>query len=257
MKLQLPQANYRFRAKASALHFCLSLLVAALAATLVFWLWFPWPYRVISGGQELFWLLTSVDVVLGPLLTFAVFDAAKGRRHLQRDLAVIVLLQLAALTYGLHTVYQVRPIALVFEVDRFRVITPNDVHLPELPMAPEQYQRLPLTGPWILGTRAARDGRESTDALIKGFEGIDVGQRPIFWQPFELSKADALKRARPLAALMTRYPARAAAVEAALREAGVRAEEAKFLPVVARRDWVAVLTANGDVATFLPLDGFF
>lgn len=257
MKLRLPQASLRFRARASALHFCLSLVVAALGALLVFGLWYPWPYRVISGGQELFLLLTSVDVVLGPLLTFAVFDPAKGRRHLQRDLAVIVVLQLAALAYGLHTVYQVRPVALVFEVDRFRVVTANDVYLPDLPKAAEQFQRLPLTGPWVLGARAMRDGRESTEALIKGFEGFDVGQRPIFWQPFELSKADALEKARPLATLVSRYPDRVTVIEAEMRGVGVRVEDAKFLPVIARRDWVAVLTAKGDLATFLPLDGFF
>ena len=257
MNLHLPQANLRSRLKAAGLHFCLSLAVAALAAVLVFGVWYPWPYRIISGGQELFWLLTTVDVILGPLLTFAVFDLAKGRRHLQRDLAVIVALQLAALAYGLHTVYQVRPVALVFEVDRFRVVTANDVYLEDLPQAPEAYRQLPLTGPWVLGTRRPRDGAENTEALIKGFEGYDVGQRPLFWQPYEQSRADALQRARPVSVLVARYPASKEAIEARLREASVRPEDARFAPVVARQDWVAVLDAKGDVASFIALDGFF
>lgn len=257
MKLSLPRANLRSRAKASLLHFSASLVVALLAATLVFGLWYRWPYRLISGGQELFVLLVSVDIVLGPLLTFAVFDTAKGRRHLTRDLTAIVILQLAALVYGLHTVYEARPVALVFEVDRFRVITAYDVHRPELPEALEQYRRLPLTGPWILGTRKVRDGRENTDALVLGFKGIDIGQRPLFWQPYELSKPDIFKKARSVSVLMERYPTRRSEIEAAMRSAGIQPESATFLPVVARLDWVAVLDKTGDVATYLPLDGFF
>ena len=48
---------------------------------------------------------------------------------------MIGVLQLAALVYGLHTVYIVRPVAMVFEVERFRLVTANDVLLDELPKA--------------------------------------------------------------------------------------------------------------------------
>ena len=84
-----------------------------------------------------FFLVMSVDVVLGPVLTFAVFNRAKGVRHLRRDLAVIGVLQTAALAYGLHTVYIVRPVAMVFEVDRFRLVNgrcrSSRQELPEAP----------------------------------------------------------------------------------------------------------------------------
>jgi hypothetical protein len=36
----------------------------------------------MAGGRDLFLLVTSVDVVIGPVLTFAVFNRAKGARHL-------------------------------------------------------------------------------------------------------------------------------------------------------------------------------
>ncbi len=41
-------------------------------ALLVFAVWYPYPYREISGGRELFTLVVAVDVVLGPLITFVV-----------------------------------------------------------------------------------------------------------------------------------------------------------------------------------------
>ena len=116
----------RSRFKAFAIHLGISALVAASAAALVFLVWFPYPFREISGGQSLFGLVVAVDVVLGPLLTWVVFDRRKPRSELVRDLAVISLIQMAALLYGLATVYQVRPLYLVHEVDRFRVIAQAD-----------------------------------------------------------------------------------------------------------------------------------
>jgi hypothetical protein len=68
---------WKDRLRASAIHFCISVAIALLAALLVFFVWYPNPYREISGGRELFLILVSVDVVLGPLITLAIFDRAK------------------------------------------------------------------------------------------------------------------------------------------------------------------------------------
>ena len=84
-----------------------------------------------------------------------------------------------------------------------------------------------------------------------------LGQRPLFWQPYAESMADALLRAKPMALLLKQYPAQAAALSAQLREFGVNAASARFLPVMARGNWVAVLDAHGPIAGFLPVDGFF
>ena len=69
--------HMRDRLQAFGIHFLLSLLVAALAALLVFGLWFPYPYREISGGRELFLLIVGVDIVIGPLITLAIFNRSK------------------------------------------------------------------------------------------------------------------------------------------------------------------------------------
>ena len=193
----LKRLTLRQRARAAGLHLLVSALLAAAAAALVFGLWYPGIYRLASGGRDLFLLVTSVDVILGPLLTFAVFDLAKGWKHLRRDLAVIGVIQTAALVYGLHTVYIVRPVAMVFEVDRFRVIAAADVYLPELPKARTDYRSLPLTGPWLLGTRAPKAGDERNDAIFMGLEGIDRANRPKFWQPYADSLPEVLAKSRP------------------------------------------------------------
>jgi hypothetical protein len=243
---------------AAGWHLLISALVAAMAAALVFGLWYPGPFRLLAGGQGLFLLVVNVDVVLGPLLTFAVFDRRKGWPHLRRDLAVIGALQLAALVYGLHTVYSVRPVALVFEVDRFRVVAALEVYEPELPQARPEYRHLPLTGPWMLSIRDAQAGTEKTDALLMAVEkGVDMGQRPRFWQPYEEARAAAFARAQPVALLMRQYESRAGEFRAALAAAGLAEAQARFLPLIARGAWVAVLDSSGNIATFLAVDGFF
>ncbi len=253
----LERLDLRRRARAAGVHLLISAAVAAVAAALVFGLWYPGPYRLLAGGQSLFVLLMTVDVVLGPMLTLAVFNLNKGWPHLKRDLAVIGVLQLAALLYGLYMVYTVRPVATVFEVDRFRVVAAGEVHLPELPLARAEYQRLPLSGPWLLGLRPTQDSEERNSALFMGLNGVDVSQRPRFWQPYAESASKASAKARPLSVLLARYPQESARVQQRLAERQIDAGTARFLPVTARGDWVVILDAAGALVEFVPVDGFF
>lgn len=253
----LQHFDLRRRAYAAAVHLLISGAVVAVVAGLVFGLWYPGPYRLLSGGRGLFFLVSGVDVVLGPLLTFAVFDMTKGWIHLRRDLIVIGLLQAAALVYGLHAVYLVRPVAMVFEVDRFRVIAAGDVYLPELPKARPEYRSLPLTGPWLLGARVAAAGDERNDALFKGLDGFDTGQRPTFWQPYADSMSAAVARSRPVSLLLAHYPSRVVELREALHDMQADETSARFLPLMARGEWVVVIDSGGKLLGQLNVDGFF
>lgn len=253
----IDRLDLRRRVHAAGIHLFISAGVAILAALLVFGLWFPGIYRQIAGGRDLFLLVTSVDVVLGPLLTFAVFNVKKGRTHLRQDLAIIGVIQMAALIYGMSTVSAARPVAMVFETDRFRVIAAAQVEQTELADARPEYRTLPLTGQWLLGTRTPL-GAERNDVLFKGLNGMDLAQRPRFWQPYTDSVADALARSRPIAILLARYPLIAPEIRAKLRELGVEEDGAKFLPLVGRGgDWVTILDAAGRPVHFVRADGFF
>ena len=139
--------DWSSRIRAATIHLGCSLAVAALAAALVFTLWYPWPYRIVSGGTELFALLVSVDAVIGPIITLAVFDQRKPQATLSRDLVIVVLLQLTALGYGLHTTFIARPVVLAFEGQRFRATTAVQVAEEELPEAPASLRSLPIDGP--------------------------------------------------------------------------------------------------------------
>ncbi|TAK78329.1 MAG: pilus assembly protein [Aquabacterium sp.] len=246
------------RLKAMGAHLLISLTLAAALAALVMLVWYPWPYSVLAGGRGLFWLVVSVDVILGPVLTFVAFNTAKPRAELVRDLACIAAVQLAALGYGLHTVYEVRPVAFVFEVDRFRLVGAADVRRQELPQARAAYRHLSLRGPLLLAARESNPGDERLQTIKLALQGYDVGTRPSYWVPYDSQLKRVLASARPVTLLYRQKPETAAELDGQLAAMGVDKASARFLPITARvQDWSVILKADGSIAGFLPRDGFF
>lgn len=245
--------------RAATLHFLASSAVAVLAAALVFGLWFPYPYRELAGGRELFLLMVVVDVMCGPVLTAVLFNPSKSRRELVLDLGLVVLVQLAALVYGVHTVAQARPVYLAFEVDRFRVVTVADVHKDTLNPAQGGVHVLPWTGPRMIGVRSARDGDEMLASLDLSLRGIEPSTRPDWWQAYELSKPQVQAKAQPVADLRRKRVDKASLIDEAVRASGLPEEELAWLPLTSFRsmEWVIFVNKRtADVVSFAPVDGF-
>lgn len=251
--------DWRARLRAAIIHLGLSALVAMLAALLMFALWYPYPYREVSGGRDLFQLVVAVDIVLGPLLTFTVFNRAKPRTELRRDLSVIALLQLAGLAYGLWTVHLARPVHMVFEYDRFRVVHQVEIPLELTPAAPAGIEVAPWGAPTLLSLRPFRNPQEHADLTLAALQGLPLSARPDLWQTYEAGREQVLRAAKPVAQLKSRFPQRAAEIDAALRQAGREAAAAAYLPLVARKAeaWTVLLDAKtAEVIGYLPLDSF-
>ena len=246
------------RLKASGIHLCISLLIAALAATLVFGLWYPYPYREISGGRELFFLVVSVDVILGPLITLAVFSRSKPWTALRRDLAVVALIQLAALGYGLWTVFVARPVHMVFELDRYRVVHAVDVPTELLSQTPLGIDALPWGGPTLLAVRPFKDDKEKMDATVAALQGVQIGARPDLWQSYEQAVPEILTVAKPVGALKLRFAGQAQDIDAVLAKAGRNAQGVLYLPLVGRKSfWTVFLDpVTAQVVATMPLDSF-
>ncbi|RYX93048.1 MAG: pilus assembly protein [Comamonadaceae bacterium] len=246
---------------AAGIHLAISLAIAVIAALLVFGVWYPYPYSDISGGRSLFLLVVSVDVVMGPLLTLAVFNRRKPMKELRRDLFLIGVLQLAALGYGLWTVAVARPVHLVFEFDRFRVVHAIDVPDELVGKAPPELRTLPLTGPTLLSVREFKSAAEGSDATLAALQGVSLASRPDLWQAYETAKPQVLARSRPVDDLKKRFPARTAEIDAALKNArasGGNDRKIAYLPMVSRSTfWTAFIDANtAEVIAFVPIDSF-
>ena len=246
------------RLGASGIHLGISLCVAVFAAALVFGLWYPYPYGEISGGRELFFLVVAVDVIMGPLITLAIFNRAKPRRELLIDFTVVGLLQLAALGYGLWTVFAARPVHLVFEYSRMTVVHAIDVDADLLAKAPTSLQKLPVTGPTVIALRPFKNPAEQFDATMAAFEGFPLAARSDLWQAYEPVRADVLKEAKPVAELRARFSNQAAQIDRAIAATGKPVTDLRYLPLLSRKTaWTVLLDATtAEPLGYLPLDSF-
>jgi hypothetical protein len=244
--------------KAATAHFGLSLLVALMAAALVFGVWFPFPYRELAGGRELFILVVTVDVICGPLLTLVLYNPAKPRAELVRDLGLVALIQMAALIYGLWTVWLVRPVFLVNEFDRFKAVANADVRRFDFDKLPASLQPKIWAGPITVGLRQPKDMEERQKVLFESVQGgPDYAERPEFYLPYEGQVAlQSLNRGKSLADFIKRYPLQTDAINKIANSIGVSVDQLKYVPVTGRSDWIALVNKQGNIVGFVPGDGF-
>jgi len=259
MTVSTSSFDWHSRAKAALIHLTANACVAAAVAALVFGVWYPWPYRDLSGGTELFGLVVGCDVVLGPVITFVIFDLRKRRSDLVRDLGIVVALQLAALAYGLHMASIARPVVLALEENRFRVVSAADVLDSELPQAPVALRSLSLFGPRLVYTSVPSDSKQKEQAVSLALQGYDIGTRPSLWKPWDADAQRAARaNAKALGELARRRPAARADIDAAAARSGRPMASLAYIPVIALRgDWVALIDAtSGQIVGFAAVDGF-
>lgn len=104
--------------KATAIHLSMSIAVFAYLAYLIIFVWYPEPYFSVDGGWQGLRLVAAVDLVLGPFITFLIFNPNKSMREIVFDLFIIAVIQFGALAYGVYTTYAQRPVAVVI-IDEF------------------------------------------------------------------------------------------------------------------------------------------
>jgi hypothetical protein len=241
--------------KAGLVHLIVSVAVAAATALVTFGLWYPSPFAELSRGRELFWLITSVDVICGPMLTLVLFNPTKRRGELVRDLAIVGIIQLGALGYGVWTLFQARPVHLVFEIDRFRVVSGADIAHAQLAKAPPGLQQLPWTGPTLIGARRSRTQQELMESVESALGGVDIAMQPARWVAFDAVRLAAIDKSVPLAEYMRRKPHAFAALEDAVRRTGRPIRDLRVLPVVSRfASWTALVDETGEPVAFADVD---
>lgn len=243
------------RWKASLAHLAISAAIGVAVVTLMLVVWYPRPYFKAMGGDMLILLLIGVDVVIGPLITLIIFDP--GKKALKFDLSVIAALQLAALAYGCHVMFESRPVYNVFVVDRFETVAANQVDAASLSKATSgEFKSLPLTGPKVVGARQPEDPKRKADIIMQAMNGgPDIANLPDLYLPYADVRADAARSARPLAELVKRQPGDAASIRTFLADAGRTEDAVGFLPMKARNNDMTVLIdkKTGDMVGILPV----
>jgi hypothetical protein len=179
----------KFRLKLFALHLLCSVAVLSLVLSGLYLGWYRWPGWYLTRALRVVPILASVDIALGPLLTLLIANPAKSRRELGRDIAVIATVQLAALLYGVFTLWQGRPLYYTYSEDRLQLVQASDLEAPQIKIALRQnpqfaphWYSLPR---WVWaplpGQESAR--RQIIESAVAG--GEDVIQMPRYFQAWE------------------------------------------------------------------------
>lgn len=129
---------------AASIHFLASLFVISLSLSIIYFIWYPYPYYIIHSVFEAVKIVLSVDLVLGPFITLFIYNVLKPRKVLVRDVSIIIIIQIAALSWGLHITHKMRPIFLVFQADTFYPILKEEIDVTKLAkniVAPGIWQR--------------------------------------------------------------------------------------------------------------------
>ncbi|MCK5831682.1 MAG: hypothetical protein KAH20_15410 [Methylococcales bacterium] len=108
------KTKYKPRFTAAGIHFLSSLLIFSILLWVIIKIWYPQPFFSASGGWQGLKIVALVDLVLGPLITLVIYNTEKPKKELYQDIGTIVIIQLAALSFGIYTIYSERPVVLAF-----------------------------------------------------------------------------------------------------------------------------------------------
>lgn len=187
--------HIKSRFGAFGVHFFASVSIFLVFFYFVFVWWYPDPYLTLEGGWFIVGMIVLVDVILGPTLTFIVFKP--GKKGLALDLSLIAGIQICALVYGVSVIYMERPQFLAFSVDRFVMVSQQDVEQNKF-----KYPQLlqdSRHGPLPVFARLPSDPIEKTRLMKEVLEGKpDLEFRAEYYEPMDQHLNDILSSSKPI-----------------------------------------------------------
>jgi hypothetical protein len=248
---------WREKLLATAIHFVVTLALAAVAAALIFLVWFPDPFQTMVGGTELFMLVVGCDLALGPLMSLVIYNSRKSRRELLTDYSIVGVIQIAALVYGVYVLAGTRPVYVAFSKDRFEVVSARDIRDDELATARNPaYASLPITGPRLVAISVPE--ADHNDALFQSISGNEEHMRPRFYVAYESMLDEVRSRAKPIDDLSNKFPKSKATIDEAVRDTSIPAARLRWLPVRhAMKFWTALIDVDdGKPVGYIDLDPY-
>jgi hypothetical protein len=232
------QKRYISRWRAAAIHLTLSAVVVALVFSLIYFVWYPGPLFQTFGGRDLFLLIATVDLSIGPLITLIIFR--QGKKGLRFDLTVIAVLQVAALAYGSTALYESRPVWIVFVKDRFELVRANQIIESERVKAKPPYDELSLTGPRLVGARLPTNPDEQLQLALTAAAGQDVQTYPKYLIPYDDVRGQVKERAMPISRLRKLNPDAGATIDRLIAKLDRKEVGLGFIPMRAGKKDLAV-----------------
>lgn len=245
--------------RVALIHFVCGLIWIAFLAIPVFGLWFPYPYREITGGGDFFYIIFAVDVVCGPILTLILFDPRKARWKWRMDLLLILTLQIGAMIYGVDRLIAMRPVYLAYEGDRFRVIRANDFSAQELGEANPSFSDLSWTGPRLISVKLLSHSDPGyMNSIVRSMNGEPPSFRPSRWEQYDLQLKNIRASLRSLDILQSDGASAKELMKMELK-CKCRRSLLGYLPLISNDvdDWIVVLNVESGLPVgYLNIDGW-
>ena len=218
------------RFKATAIHFLISVAVVTSIIALMLTLWYPHAYFKLMGGTHLIYMIGSVDVFIGPLLTFVVFKT--GKKSLRFDLSVIGMLQATAMSYGLYVMFEARPIFTVFNQNAFYVASVVDIYPKELLKGKkEEWRTASLTGPRLVAIGMSYEYQNKEDKNLVFALGNTVQTHPVVYDSYANHRLKVIKAGKPLHQLAEISTKNESTIDAFLQKSNRLMKDFLFLPI--------------------------
>ncbi|MFD1438145.1 type IV pilin accessory protein [Acinetobacter sp. ANC 4282] len=178
-------------------HLSISIFISLLVIGLVFFIWYSSPLAKAVGVTQIFLMMLTVDVIIGPVLGLLVYK--EGKKTLKFDLTVIIAIQIAALCYGIYSIEQGRPAWLVYNVDRFELVRKNDIIQDNLKQAQPAFQHVSWFKPKYVAVNFAKNvNQRNDDMFAEVLSGISLAQRPERYVDFVQAKKQMQQRAQKI-----------------------------------------------------------
>jgi len=184
--------------KAFGFHLLGSSCVLCLMFGGLFLGWYRWPGWYLTGVIKVAGIVGAVDVVLGPLVTLLIANPRKPGRVLARDIAVIVVVQLSALIYGITTLWLGRPLYYVFSGEHLEMVQAQDVSASDAQLA---LRKNPQLAPhWYSRPRRvwAPVPEDAEQRAELAHSGKSVILQPRFYRPWEQGLAALRAQLKPV-----------------------------------------------------------
>lgn len=219
-------------------------------------IWFPGELSAVLGINRILVVLACCGAISAAMLCTAVSWRRKSQKDLRRGFVQAGILISVVTLVAVKFLWDVRPVYLGFEGDRFRIVETHEIVYDRVggTLLPRPWSV--FSGPQMLGVKLLTGSDPGyTESVLLAIEGVHPSFRQSRWVPYSEQKADVLKNLKPLRKILT--PEAAGVASTSLQS---RAEEFGFLPLVGRHvqgDWVAVIRKlDGQLETVLPVDGW-
>jgi len=244
------------RWKASFIHLLISILIVGSVAAYVIYFWYPPALMPMAKADRLLMLIASVDLIVGPLLTLIVYKS--GKKNLKIDLAIIALIQLSFLAYGLHTIWSSRPVFLVAVHDRFELVFANEISSKNLAAAKlPEFKNLGFTKPVLAGAVFPSDSKAKDSIMLSALSGQgDIQTMPQYFVSYETVKDALLTRAKTLDDSSVLSQAESSILSSAAKSYGFQEDELCFVALASSRNYAVMLLnrKTGDIVGPVNID---